>query len=47
MGSVSLGMIKGQGTKEDLANNRGIFLSSAVCKVFEKMVYKKLEPIID
>ena len=38
---------KGQGTKEDLANYRGIFLSSVVCKVFEKMVYKKLEPIID
>jgi len=38
---------KGQGTKEDLANYRGIFLSSAVCEVFEKMVYKKLEPIID
>ena len=23
------------------------FLSSVVCKVFEKMIYKKLEPIID
>ena len=38
---------KGKGTKQDLANYRGIFLSSVVCKLFEKMIYKKLEPIID
>jgi len=38
---------KGQGTREDLANYRGMFLSSVICKVFEKMVYNKLEPIID
>ena len=38
---------KGKGTKEDLANYRGVFLSNTICKIFEKMVYRKLEPIID
>jgi len=38
---------KSKGSKEDLANYRGIFLSSVVCKIFEKLIYKKLEPIID
>ena len=38
---------KSEGSKEDLANYRGIFLSSVTCKIFEKLIYKKLEPIID
>ena len=38
---------KSKGSKEDLANYIGIFLSSVVCKIFEKLIYKKLEPIID
>jgi len=38
---------KGKGSKEDLANYRGIFLSNVACKIFEKLVYKKMEPIID
>jgi len=38
---------KNKGSKEDLANYRGIFLSSVVCKIFEKLIYKKLESIID
>jgi len=36
---------KNKGSKEDLANYRGIFLSSVVCNIFEKLIYKKLEPI--
>jgi len=38
---------KGKGAKEDLQNYRGIFLSNVSCKIFEKLIYKKLEPIID
>ena len=38
---------KNKGPKEGLANYRGIFLSSVVCKIFEKLIYKKLEIIID
>jgi len=38
---------KNKGPKEGLANYRGIFLSSVVCKIFEKLIYKKVEPIID
>ena len=36
---------KGKEAKEDLQNYRSIFLSNVSRKIFEKLVYKKLEPI--
>ena len=38
---------KGKGSKEDLSNYRVIFLSSVVCKLFEKIIHKTIEPILE
>ena len=37
---------KGRGSKRELINQKGIFLTSAVSKVFEKLVKKRIDSIL-
>ena len=38
---------KGKEKKSECENCKGIFLSSTIFKVYEKITYQKLEPIIE
>ena len=38
---------KGKGKKKELVNYRGIFLTSVLCKIFEKLIQKRIDVVLN